>query len=75
MRCDAGFTAMPVAAELVVSDLVVELHADSQLRKDIEVWNNSDERSYVEISPAEILIPAVRRSAAYKKLTLRNWAC
>jgi P pilus assembly chaperone PapD len=52
-----GLTAMPVAAELVVSDLVVELHAHSQPRKDVEVWNNSDERSYVEIAPAEILNP------------------
>ena len=52
-----GLTAMPVAAELVVSDLIVELHANSGPRKDVEVWNNSDERSYVEISPAEILNP------------------
>jgi P pilus assembly chaperone PapD len=44
-------------AELVVSDLVVELHADAQSRKDVEVWNDSEERSYVVVSPAEILNP------------------
>lgn len=49
--------SVPVDAELVVSDLIVELLADAQSRKDVEVWNNSKERSYVVVSPAEILNP------------------
>ncbi len=48
-------TALPARAELVVSDLVVDLAAGSEPRKDVEVWNNSDERSYVEIAPLEVL--------------------
>lgn len=52
----AGLTA-PAGAELVVSDLVVELQPGKNSRKDIELWNNSDERSYVEIKPAEIINP------------------
>lgn len=48
-------TPAPARAELIVSDLVVELGADLQPRRDIEVWNNSDERSYVEITPVEVL--------------------
>lgn len=50
-------TASAVHAELVVSDLVVELHPGESSRKDIELWNNSDERSYIEVTPAEILNP------------------
>ena len=45
----------PAHAELVLSDLVVELVPGKESRKDIELWNDSDERSYVEISPAEIV--------------------
>lgn len=48
-------TPAPARAELIVSDLVVELGADLQPRRDVEVWNNSTERSYVEISPVEVL--------------------
>ena len=49
--------SVPADAELVLSDLVVELQAGKNSRKDIELWNNSDGRSYVEISPAEIVNP------------------
>jgi P pilus assembly chaperone PapD len=48
-------TFAPAHAELVLSDLVVELLPGKESRKDIELWNDSDERSYVEISPAEIV--------------------
>lgn len=48
-------TPAPARAELIVSDLVVELGANLQPRRDVEVWNNSDERSYVEITPVEVL--------------------
>jgi P pilus assembly chaperone PapD len=49
--------AVPARAELVLSDLVVELHPGISSRKDIELWNNSDERFYVEVTPAEIVNP------------------
>lgn len=44
-------------AELVLSQLVVELRQSSKTRADIEVWNSSDERSYVAVEPSEILNP------------------
>lgn len=49
--------AMPAHSELVLSDLVVELQGGKNSRKDIELWNNSDERSYVEVTPSEIVNP------------------
>jgi P pilus assembly chaperone PapD len=51
----ATVLSAPAGAELVLSDLVVELVPGKEIRKDIELWNDSDERSYVEISPAEIV--------------------
>ena len=52
----AGLT-IPAHGELVLSDLVVELQPGKISRKDIELWNNSDERTYVEVAPAEIVYP------------------
>jgi P pilus assembly chaperone PapD len=49
--------AVPAYGELILSDLVVELQPGKNSRKDIELWNKADERSYVEISPAEIVNP------------------
>ena len=49
--------ARPANAELIVSDLIVELSANDSARKDIEVWNDSNERSYVEILADEVLNP------------------
>lgn len=42
-------------AELVLSQLVVDLGQSSRQRADIEVWNNSDERAYVAVEPSEIV--------------------
>lgn len=47
----------PARAELVLSDLVVEIQLGKDSRKDIELWNNSEERSFIEITPAEIINP------------------
>lgn len=47
--------ACPARAELVLSQLVVDLGADSRQRDDVEIWNNSDERTYVVVDPSEIL--------------------
>lgn len=47
----------PARAELVLSDLVVEIPFGKNSRKDIELWNDSEERSFIEITPAEIINP------------------
>lgn len=47
--------AQPASAELVLSRLVVDLVDGTPSRQDVEIWNNSEERTYVSITPAEIL--------------------
>jgi P pilus assembly chaperone PapD len=47
--------AYPARAELVLSQLVVDLKTGSRQREDVEIWNNSNERTYVAIDPNEIL--------------------
>ena len=58
----------PARAELVLSQLVVELGTPAQHRADIEIWNNSEERAYVSVEPSEIVHPGtpaeLRRSEA-----------
>jgi P pilus assembly chaperone PapD len=51
----AVFAAAAAHAELVLSELIVELRPGQQMREDIEVWNDSPERSFVSIEPREIL--------------------
>jgi P pilus assembly chaperone PapD len=47
--------APPAHAELVLSELIVDLQPGKQIREDVEVWNNSPERSFVAIEPREIV--------------------
>jgi P pilus assembly chaperone PapD len=47
----------PARAELVLSQLIIDLSSASKERDDIEVWNNSDERAYVVAEPSEVLFP------------------
>jgi P pilus assembly chaperone PapD len=47
---------VPASAELTVSQLIVELPV-SAATADIEIVNDSDERSYVAIEPREIISP------------------
>jgi P pilus assembly chaperone PapD len=69
---------MPLAvahAELVLSELIVDLDPGKQTREDIEVWNDSPERAYVAVEPREILdagLPsqAVRKDSDPQKLGL-----
>lgn len=49
---------VPARADLVLSELIVELQPGKQVRNDVEIWNNSPERSYVALEPREILNPA-----------------
>src|SRR6476469_2412758 len=52
---------LPTAAnaDLVLSELIVELQPGKLMRDDIEVWNNSSERMYVLIEPREIVRPSL----------------
>ena len=49
--------AVPASAkaEIVLSQLVVDLGAKADQRADIEVWNTSEERAYVAAEPSEIV--------------------
>lgn len=44
-------------ADLVLSELVVELQPNKHIREDLEVWNDSPERSFIAIEPREIVNP------------------
>lgn len=47
--------SVPAAAELTVSQLIVEFKSGAPRAADIEVANNGDERSYVVVEPRELL--------------------
>lgn len=51
--------ASPAAADLVLSELIVDLQPGKQARDDVEIWNKSDERSYVAVEPREIVDPSL----------------
>ena len=44
-------------AEMVLSQVIVDLAADEAPREDIEVWNDGSERMYVQAEPFEIVGP------------------
>jgi P pilus assembly chaperone PapD len=44
-------------AELVLSQLVIELSPGDNARADVEVWNNGKDRIFVAVDPREILEP------------------
>lgn len=58
--------AAPASADLVLSELIVELQPGKQVRDDVEIWNNSPERNYVSIEPREIVNPALSSQADRK---------
>lgn len=45
----------PASAELVISQLVVELKPGTKVREDIEIVNEGPERTYVAVEPSEIV--------------------
>ena len=55
----AFLLSVPAHADLVLSELIVELQPGKVMRDDVEVWNNSPERSYVSIEPREVLDAAL----------------
>jgi P pilus assembly chaperone PapD len=47
----------PAHADLVLSELVVELQPGKHVREDVEVWNDSPDRAFVQVEPREIINP------------------
>ena len=47
----------PARADLVLSELIVELQPGKHMREDIEVWNDSSDRSFVAVEPRELINP------------------
>ncbi len=47
--------APPANAEMVLSQVIVDLAADAPPHQDIEVWNSGSERIYVVAEPSEIV--------------------
>ena len=63
-----GTLLLPTAAhaDLVLSELIVELQPGKTLRDDVEVWNNSPERSYVSVEPREIINPSLPSQSEHR---------
>lgn len=55
--------ATPAHAGIVLSQLIVDLQPGKDARQDIEVWNNSDARTYVAVEPREIVNPGTATEA------------
>lgn len=49
--------AIPAQADLRVSELIVDLGSQEHSRDDLEVWNDSPDRSYVVATPRQLLDP------------------
>lgn len=47
--------AAPASAELAISQLIVELKPGASRAADIEIYNDSEERSFVAVEPREII--------------------
>lgn len=59
--------AAPARADLVLSELIVDLQSGKHLRDDVEVWNNSPDRAYVAVEPREIVNPSLPSEAARRE--------
>lgn len=53
------FIPAGVQADIVLSNLILDLQPGKHSREDIEVWNNSPDRAYVAIEPAEVVDPGL----------------
>lgn len=49
--------AGPADANLVLSQVILDLTPGTPAAQDIEVWNNGTDRSYVVAEPAEVILP------------------
>lgn len=58
----AGFAlallAAPAAADMILSDIIVDLQAPGPMRHDVEVWNNGTETLFVEVEAQRVIDPA-----------------
>lgn len=61
----ALLAASPASADLVVSQLVVEFRPGGPRTADLELFNDSDERSYVAVEPREVLHAGTEREQGY----------
>ena len=57
-----GLLFVPTAAgaQLVLSQMIVDLQPGKASRQDVEVWNTSSGSAYVSVEPSEILNPGSR---------------
>lgn len=46
-------------ADIVLSELIVDLQPGKHAREDVEIWNNGPDRAYVAVEPAEIVEPGL----------------
>lgn len=53
-----GLPASDLKADMVLSDIIVDLQAPNQMRHDIEVWNSGEEPLFVEIKTMQVMEPA-----------------
>ena len=53
----AVLPAAAARADIVLSQLIVDLQSGRHDREDIEIWNNGPERAYVAVEPREIIDP------------------
>jgi P pilus assembly chaperone PapD len=51
-------------ADLVLSQLVVELSPNQRSRADVEVWNSGTDRAFVAVDPREIIDPGTARETS-----------
>lgn len=56
----------PANAEMMLSQVIVDLAPDAPSRGDIEVWNSGSERMYVEADPFRIEAPGTERESRAK---------
>lgn len=55
----------PAGAELAVSQLIVELKPGPSRAQDIELFNDSPDRSYISIEPREVVDPGTPRERGF----------
>jgi P pilus assembly chaperone PapD len=61
-----SFATGSAQAGILLSDLIVELQPGKELKDDIEVWNNSPDRTYVAVEPREIIDPGTAEEKVRK---------
>jgi P pilus assembly chaperone PapD len=61
LACLSGLLAIapPAQAEIVLSQVIVDLQPGSPGHSDIEVWNAGKERAYVVAEPSEVVSPGL----------------